>query len=353
MNTFYTGQVPGRTVQTPGGERLWCSGTSYLGMAGNAVFRERVLEGLTQTGTNWGSSRSNTLRLKVYEQAETALADWTGAPAALTVSSGMLAGQTAIQWLTESLPKASFYYSPTSHPAVRGPRFTVSADENWFGTLADRIRKDHAADIVIVTDSIGSPHVEPVPFDWISQLPDHKRITLLVDDSHGIGVFGEGGRGIYKQLTHHQLVRVFVVASLNKALGVPAGVILGPAADLAAIRQFPLFTGASPASPGFLWALTQSFGLYEAAHAQLMASVRAFTELIAPNLLSLRWFERYPAFTTTHAGLHEFLETKGILTACFPYPGPNDPAITRLVINPLHTPEDLVTIARALNRFFA
>lgn len=353
MNTYYSDQVPGRTVLTPAGERLWCSGTAYLGMSNNAAFRERMLEGFARTGANWGSSRNNTLRIKIYEQAESALAGWTGAPAALTVSSGMLAGQTAIQWLAQTHPDASFYYAPTAHPAVRGPRFSVSVEENWFAGLPERVRNDPAEEVILVTDSIGSPHVKPVPFDWITQLPENKCITLLVDDSHGLGVFGENGRGIYRQLAGHPGVRVLVVSSLNKALGVPAGVILGPAAELGAIRQFPMFSGASPAGPGFLWALTHSFDLYEAAHARLMTSVQAFTELIAPNLLSLHWFEKYPAFTTTIPGLHEFLETEGILTACFPYPGPEDPAITRLVITPLHTPEDLVTISRALNRFFA
>ncbi|WP_420154236.1 aminotransferase class I/II-fold pyridoxal phosphate-dependent enzyme [Siphonobacter sp.] len=349
---FYTDELPGRTVVLDQREYLWCSGTSYLGMSRNPVFIERVLEGIRRVGINWGSSRNNTLRLAIYEEAERVLAQWMGAPAALTVSSGMMAGQVLMKWLTFSQPGVLVLYAPNVHPALWADDFLPATEsyETWFAELPERIRQSQAPEVVIVTDSVGSPHTRLVPFDWMNHLPTDARITVVVDDSHGLGVFSQG-RGIYSQLSAPTNVRLLYVASLNKALSVPAGVLVGSVEVMEAIRHFPMFSGASPANPANLWAFTQSLELYQEAHQLLSQRVDQFVEELGPSIQLFHWLPAYPAFTTTQPGLHEYLREAGILTACFPYPGPNDPAITRLVITPLHEPSDISRMAAACRAY--
>ncbi len=354
MATFYSSSIPDRTVVIDQTEYLWCSGTSYLGMSRNPVFIQRVMEGLQRVGINWGSSRSNTLRLSLYDEAEAALAQWLGAEDTLTVSSGMLAGQLVMKWLVFQNPQVPVFYAPNVHPALRMEGFTPASDdyESWFKGLNKRILTTASEEIIVVTDSIGSPHTAAIPFDWLTHLPDSRKITVVIDDSHGLGVLGTHGKGILDLIDVPVNLEVLVTASLNKAMSIPAGVIIGSRETLRSMRQFSMFSGASPANPAYLWALANSWSEYQTAHQQLLGLIQEFVTQLGQAIHLFHWIEKYPAFTTDRPGLHEFLLERGILTACFPYPGPSDPAITRLVINPLHTSEDIKRIAQACRVFF-
>ncbi len=353
MATFYSSSIPDRIVVVNQKEYLWCSGTSYLGMSKNPLFIQRVIEGMERVGINWGSSRSNTLRLSLYDEAEATLAQWFGAADTLTVSSGMLAGQLVMKWLVFHHPQVPVFYAPNVHPALRLEGFTPALEdyESWFAELPHRIVTTASEEIVIVTDSIGSPHTATVPFDWLSYLPRSKKITVVIDDSHGIGVLGSSGKGINELLHVPANLEVIITASLNKAMSIPAGIIIGSQELLDSIRQFSMFSGASPANPAYLWALTHSLPDYRRAHQKLMQVIAQFVQELGEAINLFHWIEKYSAFTTDQAGLHDLLLEEGILTACFPYPGPDDPAITRLVITPLHTTEDITRIAQACRKF--
>ncbi|MCU0338963.1 MAG: pyridoxal phosphate-dependent aminotransferase family protein, partial [Spirosomaceae bacterium] len=108
--------LPNRTIEIEGQDFLYFSGTSYLGLPQNPRFQSLVREGLAQYGSVYGSSRNGNLQLSIYAQAEARLAAWTGAEAALTLSSGMLAGQAAMRYLM--LEGYQFFYSTDTHPAV-------------------------------------------------------------------------------------------------------------------------------------------------------------------------------------------------------------------------------------------
>jgi 7-keto-8-aminopelargonate synthetase-like enzyme len=107
--------LPGRTLTVEGKEHLYFSGTSYLGMARNEVFAAYLQEGMKLYGTNYSSSRISNLKLQIFEQAEEYLARFTGAGAALTMSSGFLTGQMLVRLLEN---KGRFIYAPRTHPAL-------------------------------------------------------------------------------------------------------------------------------------------------------------------------------------------------------------------------------------------
>lgn len=360
---FSTSSLPGRTVSVQDQEFLWFSGTAYLGMGHVPAFRALMREGLERYGTGWGSSRHNTLRLAVYEEAEAALAHFVGAPAALTVSSGMLAGRVVAAGFS---PQTHIiFHAPGVHPALWGPGYTPATESlaEWFSRLPERVSASESEHVVIATDSVGSPHTGAVPFDWIQKLPAEKRVTVVVDDSHGLGIFGENGEGIYAHLAPllggvgsivRQVgsMRLVVVSSLNKALGVPAGAIFSDAETIATLKTSPWFGGSSPAAPAGLWAMQHAFGLYREQHRTLLENTRYFVECLGETLRHFAWMPDYPAFTTTAEGFHEFLLQNGILTASFPYPTPTDTPITRLVVSALHTREDLERVAGVCRDFF-
>ena len=98
MAQYLTNQLPGRTViLEENGEYLYFSGTDYLGMGHNEDFRICLDKGFHLYGSHYGSSRNNSLQLNVYRETEGALSNYTSSPSALTVSSGMWAGQLVLK----------------------------------------------------------------------------------------------------------------------------------------------------------------------------------------------------------------------------------------------------------------
>ncbi len=352
--SFLTHSLPGRTVllqdQT---EYLWFSGTDYLGMGHNEEFQGYLSKGLQQYGTHFGSSRNNTLRLAVYHEAEEALADFTQAPAALTVSSGMWAGQLVMKYL--ELEKARYHYAPRVHPALWGRDYAPerSSWTAWVEKTIQSVRESPSnLPHILCTDSIGSPWVEAFDLSLFQNLPHDRPIWLIVDDSHGLGVLGTDGQGVFEQLPKQDNVQVLVTSSLNKALGVPGGVILGEHAILKVIRQMPWFAGSSPAAPAYFYALQQNLlsNVYQKAYGALHANLAYFGSQFA-SVEAFSQVKGYPAFCSRRAELYTYLFQNQILTSCFSYPQPTDPPVTRLVVTALHQEQDLNRLAELLGNF--
>ncbi|GAA4390996.1 aminotransferase class I/II-fold pyridoxal phosphate-dependent enzyme [Hymenobacter koreensis] len=338
--------LPGRTLIHNGREYLYCSGTGYLGTARNPAFAALLAEGLSRYGTNYGNSRNGPLRLRIYEEAESYLAHHTGAEAALTVSSGYLAGQMAVKALAGA---GRFEYAPGTHPAAwlteHAPMAVskLSFDE-WAADLMQRLQQEPPEPVVIVSNSLDALRVQRYDFSWTQHLPADRPITLLIDDSHGFGVIGPDGAGIWPELRVPASVRVVVVSSMGKACGIPSGVVLADTAFIEDLRRSPFFGASSPVVPAYLYAFLQAAGLYQQARAQLQANVQQFTT--ATSGLSLfQSAPGFPVFYTLDNGFAEYMQEKGILLSSFCYPTPADPCITRVVLSALHTAEDVKRIA--------
>ena len=346
--------LPGRTLSINGAEYLFCSGTSYLGMACNKAFRACLLDGMQRYGTNYSSSRNSNLQLQVFSEAEDYLAAYTGAEAALTMSSGYLAGQVVVQMLKD---EGRFMYAPGTHPAVwrsmaDAPDASITYAE-WVNRLleeAPRLPDEH---LILVCNSLDPLKAQKYTFDWVAALPEKKQITLIVDDSHGFGVTGEDGAGIYRQLQQLQSIRsirLVVVSSFGKAFGIPAGLILADSTFIEQLKSSPYFGGASPAVPAYLYAFLRSKSIFAEARQKLFANILYFRQrLTYPGLFS--FFEDYPVFYTSSEALCPYLLQHRVLISSFRYPTPADAPITRVILNSLHTPEDLNHLAALINRF--
>ncbi|MFD2247420.1 aminotransferase class I/II-fold pyridoxal phosphate-dependent enzyme [Pontibacter ruber] len=347
----YTDRLPGRSLVLDGVEHLFCSGTSYLGIACNKQFRQYLVEGFCYYGTNYSSSRNSNLQLQVFEEAENYLAAYTGAEAALTMSSGYLAGQTLAHSLQGS---GRFIYAPGTHPALwRSPADAPHPSHDydaWVAWLLQETPVMPEKHLVIVTNSLDPLQARKYNFSWVSALPQNKQITLIVDDSHGFGVTGQDGAGIYGQLGHLQQVRLVVISSMGKALGIPAGIILGDQQLINRLRASSFFGGASPAIPAYLYAFLRSEEVFAEARRQLFHNISFFRQrLDRPELF--RSFADYPVFSTDEQGLYTYLLEHGIIISSFRYPTPSDEPITRVILSSLHTSEDLERLALLINNY--
>lgn len=344
-----TEQLPGRTVIIEGKERLYFSGTSYLGVSKNTPFQQILLEGMQYYGINYSSSRSSNLQLAVYEKAEELLTSLTGAEVTLTFSSGYLAGQAAINVLNQG---QNFIYAPETHPAVW--RYKQDGSHGSYKTWALALPTQVAVaekETVIVSNSLDPLLAEKYRFDWVSCLPDDKQITLLIDDSHGFGVTGKNGAGIYPEIKAQlkSNIDLIVVSSFGKAYGIPGGVVLGKAEFIRQLKKSPFFTAGSPIPPAFLYAFIHAQDIYEQAREKLFANAGYFQERIKDWQL-FRYFDKYPVFYTSENALAQAVADHCILSS-FPYPSPDSEVITRVVISSLHTQEDIDILSTGIAKY--
>lgn len=328
---------------------LFFSGTSYLGMNYNTRFRELITEGMEKYGNNYGSSRNSNFRLKVYEEAESALALFAGAPAALTVSSGFMAGQLVVNTLQED---NYFVFAPNTHPAVcrHQADFYEGDFQRWAEEIADTIATLPADKIAIVCNSNDPLFCKHYSFDWVLSLPGNKKITLVIDDSHGIGVTGEHGRGIYNKIRHRENINLIVVASLAKAMGIPGGVVLSDDCTISQLRENSFFGTSSPIAPGYLYAFAKAGQVYSDARKQLSENIGLFNSLL-PNRDMFDALAGYPVFYTAAHSLPGFLNGHGILISAFAYPNPQGSIVTRVIINSGHAKKDIERLAHCLHLF--
>jgi len=344
-----TSYLPGRTLRTTEKELLYFSGTSYLGIPGNQEFREFLLEGLARYGSNYSSSRLSNVHLQIFDEAEAYLANYTGAEAALTVSSGFLAGQLVVRTLAG---KGAFMYGPRTHPALwlNPTNFNNVATEEWLQQLPDIIENCNEDNLFVLFNAVDALWAKKFDLDWINKLPLNKQITLIIDDSHGFGITGKNGAGVFTEILLPENLNLIVVSSIGKALGIPGGVILGKAETVNSFKQSPLFGGGSPVVPAYLYAFLQANQLYEQAREKLFRNINYFlTRLTNPEFF--RFFPDYPVFYTPQNELCPFLFDKDILISSFAYPTPQDPNITRIILNSLHTLPDIDLLASNINEF--
>ena len=347
--------LPSRTIQIKGSDYLFFSGTSYLGMGHQAEFKAALMDGIAQYGTIFSASRNNNLQLKIYEEAEDFIATWTGAEAALTVSSGLAAGQLASQ----SISHQKFIYAPATHPAIWKPEAPPQYQFNNFDDFSKKIAsivEKETEPIVIACNAIDPLRCEFYDFSWIQNLPSGKPITLLIDDSHGLGITGTEGGGFMSNLDNHKFqkvhLKIIVVASLAKAVGLPGGVILSDKNTISMIRQNPLFVGASPIVPAYLFAFLKSQNCYKNARKTLFDNILEFKKSIN-NLphFDCKHLPNYPIFFTKQNGIFDFLFQNNILISNFSYPKPTDAPITRIILSALHTKEDMERLTEKLSVF--
>ena len=92
-------EFPDRTIIVDGVEYLYFGGTNYLGVSTNPEFQKIAFESIKKWGTAYGSSRNSNIKLSIYDKAEELLAKNMRTEAAVSVSSGMLAGKLVVQHL--------------------------------------------------------------------------------------------------------------------------------------------------------------------------------------------------------------------------------------------------------------
>ena len=289
FNTLLSPQGP--VVEMEGrGEVVVLSSNNYLGLAGHPKVVRAGIAGLERYGAGTASVRFICGTFAPHHELERALADLSATEAALTYVSCWNANEAAIPSLTDEttviltdeLNHASIIDAVRlSRPAAKViyPHSDMSALRDGLAAAPREARK------LIVTDGVFSMEGDLAKLPEIVELAREHDAIVVVDDSHGVGVLGETGRGVVEHFGLLGEVDV-LTGTLGKALGGAAGGYVASSeevVDLLQQRSRPqLFSNALPPTVACsaLKAVELMLGdtsLLE----RLRANTRRFRELLA------------------------------------------------------------------------
>jgi 8-amino-7-oxononanoate synthase len=218
-----------RVVSGPQGPRVLIDGrpalllcsNNYLGLADHPRVRQAAAEAAMRLGTSAGASRLVSGNMALHGALEARLADFECKEAALLFGSGYLANTGAIaalagrgeMVLSDELNHASIV---DGCRLARAQTFVYRHRDTEHLEWGLRRARGRAA--LIVTDGVFSMDGDLAPIAELVELAGRHRCRLLVDEAHGTGTVGPGGRGAVAAAGLGEQVDV-IVGTLGKALG--------------------------------------------------------------------------------------------------------------------------------------
>lgn len=318
-------------------------------MSALPAFEEMVREGILQYGVNYGASRRSNLQLSVYKELEEFFAKEAGAESAVVVSSGFMAGHLTVTTLKAMVDLT--WIAPVAHPAIL-PDGLVSERSKTFSQFTQQcVEASHGLEgktVAILVDTLDVLRPAIHHFGWTRDLSEKNQYYLLLDDSHALGLFGDGVFGSYSQWATLP-VQLVVAGSMGKALSIPAGIILGADDFIQKILSHPKFIGASPPAPGFCQAFLDAQSLYSYQQEKLRENCRYFFSSIA-GLEGLNYERNLPIITFDQSGWAAKFREEQLLISSFSYPHPNDPALDRIILSACHEKDDLDKLIQMMQR---
>jgi 8-amino-7-oxononanoate synthase len=199
---------------------LLCS-NNYLGLADHPRVREAAADAAMRWGAGAGASRLVSGNMTLHRRLEERLATFKGTQGALLFGSGYLANIGIIPALAR---RGEIVFSDELNHAsiVDGCRLagaeTVVYSHGDVDHLDWSLRNADGRGALIVTDGLFSMDGDVAPLEEIVELARRHDVRVMVDDAHGTGTIGPGGRGAVADAGLDGEVDV-IVGTLGKALG--------------------------------------------------------------------------------------------------------------------------------------
>jgi glycine C-acetyltransferase len=238
-----------RTLGSPQGAWLLVDGkkvlnfcsNNYLGLANHPVLVDAARQAMEKFGVGPGAVRTIAGTMDLHLELEKRLAKFKGVDSAITFQSGFNANLATIPVL---VGKEDVIFSDRLNHAsiIDGCRLSgakIIPYEHCDTNSLESVIKDNLSNYrraLIVTDGVFSMDGDVAPLDKIYEVADRYEILLMVDDAHGEGVLGKGGRGIVDHFKLHGKVDV-EVGTMSKAFGVMGGVVAGSPVIVEWLRQ--------------------------------------------------------------------------------------------------------------------
>lgn len=238
-----------RTIGSPQGAWLivdgkkvlnFCS-NNYLGLANHPDLISASKNATVELGIGPAAVRSIAGTMTLHVELEKRIAQFKGVESAITFQSGFTANLATIPAL---VGKEDVIFSDKLNHAsiIDGCRLSgakiIAYEHNDVKSLEEQIKNNLSQyrRALIITDGVFSMDGDIAPLSDIYEVAKKYDILLMVDDAHGEGVLGKGGRGIVDHFGLHGKVDV-EVGTFSKAFGVVGGMVAGKSIIIEWLRQ--------------------------------------------------------------------------------------------------------------------
>ncbi|HUV61035.1 MAG TPA: aminotransferase class I/II-fold pyridoxal phosphate-dependent enzyme [Thermoplasmata archaeon] len=218
-----------------GREVLMLCSNNYLNLSNHPRLKDAAAAAVMSHGAGSGSVRPIAGNMDIHIELEQRLAGFKGAEASLVYQTGFAANAGLIPQLADS--GDLIVSDELNHGSIIDGVRLSKADRAVYGHcdpshLEEVLRQaeKHSPPyrrILVITDGVFSMDGDVAPLDHIARIAKEHGAMVYVDDAHGEGVLGEGGRGI---VSHFKLDRDSVhveMGTFSKAFGVVGGHISG------------------------------------------------------------------------------------------------------------------------------
>ena len=239
IRTIESAQGPWVTIE--GRRRLNLCSNNYLGLCSDKRLCDRARAMIDAFGVGPGAVRTIAGTLSLHVELERKLADFKGTEAAIVVQSGFCANLSAVPPL---VGKGDLIFSDElNHASIIDAcrlsgasvlRYPHNSPSGLREVLESR--KNDSCRKLVVTDGVFSMDGDIAPLPELVEAAEAFGAMIMVDDAHGEGVLGRGGRGIVDHFGLHGRVDV-EVGTLSKAFGVVGGFISGTGEMIDYLRQ--------------------------------------------------------------------------------------------------------------------
>ncbi len=240
-----------RTIESPMGAWIQVDGkrvlnfcaNNYLGLANHPRLVQAAKDAIDRYGVGPGAVRTIAGTMTLHVELEKRLAAFKKVEEVVTFQSGFNANLATIPALVGR--EDVIFSDRLNHASIidgcRLSRATIVAYEhNDPVDLRKRIEEAKASGayrrMLIVTDGVFSMDGDIAPLPALYEIAREYDILLMVDDAHGEGVLGEGGRGIVDHFGLHGKVDI-EIGTMSKAFGVVGGIVAGRKTIIDWIRQ--------------------------------------------------------------------------------------------------------------------
>ncbi len=240
----------GPVARYQGREILMFGSNNYLGLTTHPKVREAAVEAVRRYGTSMTGSRFLNGTLKLHEELEGRLAAFLGKESALVFTTGY---QANLGMLTALVNKQSaVVVDRFAHASVHDGCRLMQGESLPFRHNdlddAERVLSDIPPDkgVLLIVDGVYSMEGDLSPLPEIVRLAKKYKVRVAVDDAHGLGVMGKGGRGT----VHHFGVQDDVdilVGTFSKSLASIGGFVATDKKTIDFIKHFgrPMIFSAS------------------------------------------------------------------------------------------------------------
>lgn len=219
----------GPVVTYQGNEVVMMGSNNYLGLTHHPTVRAAAKKAIDDYGTGCTGSRFLNGNLEIHDQLERELAEFFGYEQALVFASGFLANVGVIATLG-SIPGAVIFSERENHASLIDGTRLARGQVRLFTDVDDLARQlteqadwSHA---LVVCDAVFSMTGRVMDLRRLAQLKRTYHFKLYVDDAHGIGVLGAGGRGaVFDQGVRPEVDLLF--GTFSKSLASMGGFVCG------------------------------------------------------------------------------------------------------------------------------